>query len=260
MSKCSMLAARSATRSLIILGVIGLAACGRDQRSGQAASSDPPPTHGPPPPQGRPPSPVTPGCRTLPQIVASAESIGGEIMMLPRYDALDVRALGVLKPGEPFDLELSACALVATADAELRVYLPDVVIEAARAEHGGSVPEGLRIPECAKWHARLGAGETVRRRVAVTISTAGYYRVTFQVETGPGRPSNADGRAFDELASREVWLEIADSGGGVVDHPPNPVVERPARVPPRGTRGGPGPLRSGDVVKPPVCIAERRAR
>jgi hypothetical protein len=177
----------------------------------------------------------------LPSAPVDGEGGGGTSALsapraVPRF-AVEARASGSFRPGQPIQITVTARGLLRTNDAEVRLVLPEVAALRAGGGQRMHMPAGQAPTPDLRERMALGRGQVVTRTANVTIPRPGYYQVIASVEQrsddaqderDPDMPSN-------NVAHQMIWLWIAESGGAVTS---DFEVER---IPP-GMHVTPGPL------------------
>jgi hypothetical protein len=189
--------------------------------------------------------------------MGAARPGGAERLSLPRFGAIEARAATPIRSGEPIALSISVRAgEIATAEAEISVFLPEVAIWQRKQWTSGHTQPGAQFPAQATWRTGFVAGQVVSQQTSITIPLAGYYRLIVQVKAGPGEPAIVNGHIYTDIAQKEVWLEVNERGGQVLDRFPPTAAAGPGVHLAAGSRGMPGPRRDRRDVGIQKCLPE----
>lgn len=176
----------------------------------------------------------------LPSAPDDGEGATSELMApraVQRF-AVDVRASGSFRPGQPIQITMTARGLLRTSDAEVRLVLPEVA--ALRAGGGQRMHMHAGEPPTPDVQERmgLGRGQGVTRTANVTIAQPGFYQVIASVEQKSSDAQDEvdpNGLLSNNVAHAILWLWIAESGGGAAS-------DFDASRIPAGMHVAPGPL------------------
>lgn len=164
-------------------------------------------------------SPVAPPGEQTARFAAAAptaERPGGEFAIEDRF-TLDLDVEGSLKPGQPIHLKLRGTASFATADAEVRVTLPEVAAAERSSWNSIALPIGEEIPPHIRFRRGFAAGSSFQERTTLVIPEPGYYLVTATVR------QHSDDRMTDlphmvsDVAQKDLWLWIDEHGGRITE-------------------------------------------
>jgi hypothetical protein len=165
-----------------------------------------------------------------------------DLMIEPRFE-IDLAVDGALKPGHPIHFQVRGSARYATADAEVRLVLPEVAAAEKSKWDVVEVRLGEETPPHFRMRKAFARGEPFSERATVTIPEPGYYFVLATIiQHSDDSRVNEQGHVIGSGAGREMWLWVDEHGGRVTDR------FDPALFP-AGTRKVRGPL--GSERKPP---------
>lgn len=174
---------------------------------------------------------------TLSVSAPDSEVSGGPVhrgVVHPRFGAVTVEPVGVVRPGHAARVRVRVRALVRTPRATVSLILPDSRPRPVRGPRG---VDSLRL-----WNGSIARGAGLDLQGAVTFREPGYYRVLAVVrspgERGVGAGSPEDTLTYQNTVVGELWVRVrADAGllnvngsGG----PAVPVEGQEAAPPPPG--------------------------
>ncbi|HEX8320570.1 hypothetical protein [Longimicrobium sp.] len=196
------------------------------------------------------PTPIAPDSTALLSQVQSPAEGGPDLVLEPRFE-IEVDVEGALKPGRPIHLTVRGQARHGTADAEVRLFLPELAAAERSSWDLIDIPVGEDLPPQFRVRKGFAAGESFRERATITFPEPGYYYVLATVLQHSDDPrTDAKGQLIGSGAGRELWLWVDERGGRITDRF-DPMLF------PAGTRRVRGPLssekrpprvRHGDVV------------
>ncbi|WP_420128258.1 hypothetical protein [Longimicrobium sp.] len=159
----------------------------------------------------------------------------------PRAEArfeVQAQATGSFRPGQPVQITVKGRSRLRTADAEVRLVLPELAALRAGGGQRMKLEVGHEVQPEISVRQATGRGQSLNRTANVTFDRPGYYQVIASIvqrsdDAADEQPSSGDpasGTAHDI-----IWLWIAESGGRVTDD------FEEARFP-AGVHVAPGPL------------------
>lgn len=152
--------------------------------------------------------------------------------------ALDSRAEGAFRPGEPVRIVTEVRSRLPVDTAEVAVVLPEVAEARASgwAEDFRRFPAGVRFPAADSVVGPVRPERPVRLETVVTIPAPGYYQVLASARVRTAGPAIEGRVPVQDVAHRGSWLWIGEQGGYAADE------FDPTRLP-IDAEPQPGPLR-----------------
>ncbi|HEU4700021.1 MAG TPA: hypothetical protein VFS40_12635 [Gemmatimonadales bacterium] len=141
---------------------------------------------------------------------------GGDLETRPRF-TVDVEVSGHFVPGGQLQVRPRMTGLVATADVELRVTLPELEVAARPDGFHGVIPTGTPLPVRGHRRAPLSAGASVDAPFALRVPQPGYYRIVVQAVKRSAEPEREGGIWYESGASIEKWVLVDTAGGRLTD-------------------------------------------
>lgn len=165
--------------------------------------------------------------------------------------AVQLRASGSFRPGEPVQITVTGRANLRTSDAQVRLVLPEVAAARESGWNGFHLPMDHPLtPELAERSA-MSHGQSLTRTANVVIPRPGYYQVVASLLRGSAAGDDerpARGELDQDVAHAELWLWISESGGKVTER------FDPSLFP-AGTWAVPGPLTPTTGPRPGASAA-----
>jgi hypothetical protein len=124
------------------------------------------------------PTPLAPNSASLlSQVESSAQAgSGSDLVIEPRFE-IEVEVDGALKPRQPIQLTVRGNARHGTADAEIRLLLPELAAAQRSSWDSINIPLGEDLPPQFRIRKGFAAEESFRERATVTFPEPGYYYV-----------------------------------------------------------------------------------
>lgn len=160
--------------------------------------------------------------------------------------AVEVRASGSFRPGQPVQITVNARANLRTSDAEVRLVLPEVAAAREQGWRKMEMEPGRAFTPELSTRQSMSRGQSLTRTANVVIDQPGYYQVVATVVQRSDRDVDerpSGGEAVQEVAHDVVWLWIAESGGRATD-------DFLPGLFPAGTHAVPGPLTAATQPRP----------
>ena len=165
---------------------------------------------------------------------------------MPSVDrfSVSIQTRGSFRPGEPIHISVDARSELAGM-MEVELVLPEVELAKASSwNEGFSYRSNGRIPPAiSRVRSHVSQDTRIREETTVIIPAAGLYRAIAVVKAGDTPDLLNRGRWVRNTAVAEVWLHIAETGGGVLMNYDPAVI-------PEGSAKNPGPFRAGVSPSP----------